>query len=106
MDAEPPIANVDAVAVEPEPPNPVHNLLSTCGITNAAHRAIFIYIEGLNSIVAFASMSGDADVTEMAKRIMASRATIATGRVILGTMQIKRHQALVYWVKDYNKRGM
>jgi hypothetical protein len=50
-------------------------------------------------------MSGDADVTEMAKR-MASRPTIATGRVILGTMQIKRLQALVYSVKDGNKRGM
>jgi hypothetical protein len=85
--------------------NPVHNLLSTCGITNAAHHAIFIDIEGLDSIAAFASMSGDADVTEMAKR-MASRPTIATGRVILGTMQIKRLQALVYSVKDGNKRGM
>ena len=50
-------------------------------------------------------MSGDTDVTEMATR-MASRPNAASGRVILGTMQIKRLQALVYWVKDYDKRGM
>ena len=43
--------------------------------------------------------------TELAKR-MASRSTAATGRVILGTMQIKRLQALVYWVKDHEKRGL
>jgi hypothetical protein len=62
-------------------------------------------IEGLDSIAAFTSMNGDPDVTEMAKR-MASRSNADAGRVILGTMQIKRLQALVYWVKDYNRRGM
>jgi hypothetical protein len=41
----------------------------------------------------------------MAKR-MALRPNVAAGRVILGTMHIKRLQALVYWVKDYDKRGM
>ena len=89
-----------------EPPNPIHYVLTTCGITNARSPSTFINIEGLGLIEAFESiMSGDSDVTEMAKR-MASRPTIATGRVILGTMQIKRLQALVYSVKDGNKRGM
>jgi hypothetical protein len=89
-DAEP-VATNDAVAVDIEPPNPVHNVLVTCNITNTtAHR---------NSIATFTSMNGDPDVTEMAKR-MASRSNAAAGRVILGTMQIKRLQALVYWVKD------
>ena len=32
---------------------------------------------------------------------MALQPSVATGRVILGTMQIKKLQALVYWVKDY-----
>ena len=50
-------------------------------------------------------MNGDSDITEMAKR-MASRPNAAAGRVILGTMQIKRHQAFVYWVKDHDKRGL
>ena len=36
---------------------------------------------------------------------MAARPSTA-GRVILGTMQSKRLQALVYWVKDRDKRGL
>ena len=102
MDAEP---IIDAANAEPEPPNPVHEILTICGITTAANRETFINIEGLDSVEAFASMNGDSDVTEMAKR-MASRPNAAAGRVILGTMQIKRLQALVYWVKDHDKRGL
>ena len=65
----------------------------------------FINVEGLDSLAAFVMMSGDNDVTEMAKR-MATRPT-AAGRVSFGTMQIKRRiQALVHWVKDYDKRGL
>jgi hypothetical protein len=91
MDAEPVI---DAADAEPEPPNSVHKILTICGITTAANRKTFINIEGLDSVEAFASMNGDSDITEMAKR-MASRPNAAAGRVILGTMQIKRLQALV-----------
>jgi hypothetical protein len=40
----------------------------------------------------------------MAKH-MASRGA-AVGRVILGTMQIKKIQALVYWVKDHHRRNL
>ena len=40
----------------------------------------------------------------MAKR-MAARPS-AAGRAILGTMHIKRLQALVYWVKDQNRQGI
>jgi len=106
MDAEPVDVPAAAAGVDDvEPPNPVHDVLITCGITNLAHRMTFLNIEGLDSIAAFASMSGDPDVTEMAKR-MASRPNVAAGRVILGTMHIKQLQALVYWVKDYDRRGM
>jgi hypothetical protein len=93
MDAE---LVIDAADAEPEPPNSVHKILTICGITTAANRETFINIEGLDSVEAFASMNGDSsDITEMAKR-MASRPNAAAGRVILGTMQIKRLQALVY----------
>ena len=78
-------------------PNPVHRVLEICGVSLATARDVFIEVEGLNTIEAFGALSGDADVTEMAKR-MASR-TANVGRVILGTMQIKRIQALVFWVK-------
>jgi hypothetical protein len=50
-------------------------------------------------------MNGDSDITEMAKR-MPSRPNAAAGREILGMMQIKRLQALVYWVKGHDKRGL
>jgi hypothetical protein len=52
-----------------------------------------VNIEELDSLEAFASMNGDPDVMEMAKR-MASRPNAAAGRVILGAMQIKRLQAI------------
>jgi hypothetical protein len=85
--------------------NPVHGVLALCGVTSAVARQVFIDIEGLDTIDAFATLNGDSDVTEMAKR-MASRSSVAAGRVILGTMQIKKIQALVYWVKDHHKRNL
>jgi hypothetical protein len=53
MDAEP---VTDAADAEPEPPNPVHEVLTMCGITTAANRATLINIEGLDSVEALASM--------------------------------------------------
>lgn len=44
------------------------------------------------------------DVIKMVKRTAFRTAT--AGRVILGTMQIKLIQALVYWVKDHPKRDL
>ena len=82
--------------------NPVHDVLAICGIASLVSRQIFITVEGLSSIDAFATLDGDTDVIEMAKR-MASR---TVNRVIIGTMQIKRIQALVYWVKDHQKRNL
>ena len=105
MDVQPVAAAADADIADAEPPNPVHDVLVTCGISNAAHREVFMNVEGIYSIAAFASMSANPDVTEMAKR-MASRPNAAAGREILGTMQIKRLQALVYWVKDYDRREL
>ncbi|KAI2506573.1 hypothetical protein MHU86_7888 [Fragilaria crotonensis] len=96
------MADIQDVALEAEPfaeapdqapvvgLNPVHNVLALCGVASAAAQRTFIEIDGLDTIAdAFATLNGDNDVTEMAKR-MASRSSVATGRVILGTMQIKR----------------
>jgi hypothetical protein len=91
----------------PIPPvviNPIHGVLQVCGVNALASRDVFIFTEGLDSMEAFALLSGDGDVTEMAKR-MSSR-SVNAGRVILGTMHIKRIQALVFWVKDLAKRGI
>lgn len=63
----------------------------------------FINVEGLDSLSAFTQeLNGDSDISEMSKR-MAIRPSAAR-RVILGTMQIKRLQALVNWVKDHDDR--
>jgi hypothetical protein len=86
------------------PANPVHGILTVCGILMNTSRQIFIDVEGLNSIDAFATLNGDSNVPEMAKR-MAAR-TVNAGRVILGTMKIKKIQALVYWVKDHHKHNL
>ena len=102
MDAEP---VADAASAEPEPTNPVHEVLTICGIATAANRATLINIEGLDCVEAFASMNSDFDITEMVKR-MASRPIAAARRLILVTTQITRLQALVYWVKDPDKRGL
>ena len=82
----------------------VHQALRVCGVTAASARKVFIDVEGIDNLEALGTLNGDTDVTEMAKR-MASRSANA-GKVILGTMQIKRLQALVYWVKDHEKRQM
>ena len=84
--------------------HPIHQVLRTCGINSAATRTTFIEIEGLVNLADFAQLSGDVDITEMAKH-MAARPN-AAGRVILGTMHIKKLQALVYWVKDHDRRGL
>lgn len=80
----------------------VHQALRVCGVTALSARKVFIEVEGIDNLEALGTLNGDTDVTEMAKR-MASRSANA-GKVILGTMQIKRLQALVYWVKDHEKR--
>ena len=89
MDAEPVDVPAGAAGVDDvEPPNPVHDVLITCGITNLAHRMTFLNIEGLDSIAAFASMSGDPDVTEMAKR-MADVATVMLRMMAISIMVLR-----------------
>ena len=78
--------------------HPIHQVLRTCGITNAGTRTTVIEIEGLAKLRDFAQLNGDRDIADMAKR-MAARPS-AAGRAILGTMHIKKLQALVYWVKE------
>jgi hypothetical protein len=75
-----------------------------CGITDAGMRANIIAREGFTRLEDLGVLETDTDVTEMAKR-MASR-TQAEGRVLLGTVVIKRLQTLVWWVRDHQKRNL
>ena len=46
MDAEPVAAIAeDAVVIKAEPPNPIHDVLVTCGVINPAHHAMLIEIK-------------------------------------------------------------
>jgi hypothetical protein len=102
--AAPVIAAAAGIAPANVAEDPIHAVLRTCGVALLAARMTFINVKGLDSLSAFTLLNGDSDVTEMAKR-MAARPS-AAGRVILGTMQIKRLKALVYRVKDHDKRGL
>jgi hypothetical protein len=82
----------------------LHTVLETCGITNEDTRNTIINQEGFDGLADLGVLETDADVTEMAKR-MATRAQ-AEGRVLLGTVVIKRLQTLVWWVRDRQKRGL
>ena len=87
--------------------NPIAELnlvLETCGILDAATRTNIINREGFTSLDDLGVLETDTDVTEMAKR-MATR-TQAEGRVLLGTVVIKRLQTLVWWIRDQQKRGL
>ena len=79
-------------------------VFETCGITDADTRNTIITQEGFTSLHDLGVLENDADVTEMAKR-MATR-TQAEGRVLLGTVVIKRLQTLVWWIRDRQKRGL
>jgi hypothetical protein len=79
-------------------------VLETCGVANEGTRANIIAREGFTQLADLGVLETDSDVTEMAKR-MATR-TQAEGRVLLGTVVIKRLQTLVWWIRDQQKRGL
>ena len=79
------------------------NVYTVCGITTAALRNRVAANEGLTSLEAFAEMENDQDVDNMAKRL-ATRP--AASRVNLSTVQIKRLQVLVWWLRDRLNHGL
>ena len=81
----------------------LHTVLEICGIPEDERDAIISW-EGFGSIEDLAVLEEDRDVTEMAARM--ARRGEDEGRVLLGTLQIKRLQALAFWVRDRRKRGL
>ena len=77
----------------------IHMVLTTCGVSVDATRTLIINNESLTSIAEFGFLDGgDDDVTAMSLRMV--RRVANNGRVILGGIQIKKIQALVWWVRD------
>ena len=87
-----------------DPIEELNAVFAMCGITDAGMRTNIIAREGFTQLEDLGVLETDTDITEMAKR-MASR-TQAEGRVLLGTVIIKRLQTLVWWVRDHQKRGL
>lgn len=82
----------------------LHTVLTNIGMVNVADRNTLVDVEGFASIADLGILDGDNDINEMAKRL-ASRPA-AAGRVIIGTVLIKRLQGLVWWVRDRQKRDL
>jgi hypothetical protein len=80
----------------------IHAVLSICSIATEAYHTSIIVNEGFTSLADFGLLSKK-DVYEMVKR-MGSH-TAAPGHVYVGTLQVKKLQALCYWVCDQQKHG-
>ena len=80
----------------------IHDVLTICGIATEADRTWIINNKDFTSLADFGLLS-EKDVYEMVKR-MGSR-TAAAGRIYVGTLQVKKLQALCYWVRDQQKLG-
>ena len=81
----------------------IHTVLTVCGVINVGDRDLICTGEGLTSIADFGVFDNDQDVADMAKRL--SSRTVNDGRVNLGTVHIKKIQALVWWINDRQKFG-
>jgi hypothetical protein len=93
----PPVV-VPAVVAHPD----IHAVLAVCGFANVMDYMSIINNEGFQSIVDFGILE-DKDVFEMVKCL--GNRMVAAGRVNVGAIQVKKLQALCYWVCDQQKHG-
>ena len=71
----------------------IHTVLAVCGVVDPDNHNLIRTGKGLTSISDFGVFDSDRDVVDMAKRL--SSHTMNNGRVNLGTVPIKKVQALV-----------
>jgi folylpolyglutamate synthase/dihydropteroate synthase len=93
--AVPPVV-VPAVVVHPD----IHTVLAICGFANVVDHTSIINNEGFQLIVVFGILE-DKDMFEMVKCL--GNHTVAAGRVNVGAIQVKKLQALCYWLCDQQK---
>jgi hypothetical protein len=98
--AEGAVPPVVALAVVAHPD--MHAVLAICGFANVMDHNSIINNEGFQLIVDFGVLE-DKDVFEMVKHL--GNGTVAAGRVNVGAIQVKKLQALCYWVRDQQKHG-
>jgi hypothetical protein len=93
-----PLVFVPAVVVHPD----IHEVLTVCGFVNVADHTSIINNEGFQLVADFGILE-DKDVFEMVKHMGGHM--VATGYVNVGAIQVKKLQALFYWVCDQQKHG-
>ena len=81
----------------------IHTVLAVYGVVDPDNRNLIRTGKGLTSISDFGVFDSNRNVVDMAKRL--SSRTMNDGRVNLGTVQIKKIQALVWWINDRQKSG-
>ena len=81
-----------------------HMVLTTCGVIVEATRTMIINNELLTSIVDFGFLDCGVDDVTVMLSCMARRVS-NNGRVILGGIQIKKIQELVWLVRDRQNLG-
>jgi hypothetical protein len=91
-----PLVVAPVVVVHPD----IHAVLAICGFANVMDHTSIINTEGLQSI-ADSGVLEDKDVFEMVKCL--GNRTVAAGCVNVGVIQVKKLQALCYWVRDQQK---
>jgi hypothetical protein len=89
---------VPAVVAHPD----IHAVLANCGFANVVDHMCIINNEGFQLIADFGVLE-DKDVFEMVKRL--GNCMVAAGHVNVGAIQVKKLQALCYWVCDQQKHG-
>jgi hypothetical protein len=95
--AVPPVV-APAVVAHPD----IHAVLAIFGFTNVMDCMSIINNEGFQLIADFGILE-DKDVFEMVKHL--GNRTVAAGHVNVGAIQVKKLQALCYWVRDQQKHG-
>ena len=79
----------------------IHIVLDVCGVVDPENCNLICTGKGLTSIADFGVFDSNRDVVDMEKRL--SSRTMNDGRVNLGTVHIKKVQALIWWINDRQK---
>jgi hypothetical protein len=80
----------------------IHAVFEICGFANVMDCTSIINNKDFQLIADFGILE-DKDVFEMVKRL--GNRMVAAGRVNVGVIEVKKLQALCYWVHDQKKHG-
>jgi hypothetical protein len=82
----------------------IHHVLTVCGFANKNQHTHIINNEDFQLVADFGLLDGEKDMFEMVRHLV-GHTTDAAGCVYVGTILVKKLQALCYWVHDHQKHG-